>query len=86
MPSKIALAYQAIFRPIENRSPFLQFPNSVGGLLGMQFGHTPLIEKLSTTHGVSEVDFPIVSGIHVAKRRRNSPLSHNGMGFAQLRF
>ena len=83
MATEVAVVDQPVFGTVKDRPPFLQFPNPVRGLLGMEFGHSPLVEELAPAHGVSKMYFPIVPGIHVPERGRDSTLRHHGMGLAE---
>jgi hypothetical protein len=84
--AEISLENAPVLCPIEHRAPGFQFAHPIGRFLSVQFGHAPLIHVLATAHGISEVHFPVVAIINVAKRRRDSTLSHDGVGFAQERF
>jgi hypothetical protein len=51
----------------------------------VQFGHPPVIEELAAAHGIAEVHLPVVAGVDVAHRRRDTALRHHGMRLAEQR-
>jgi len=71
---------------IENRAPCFELAHAIGRLLRVQLGHAPLIDVLSTAHGIGEMHFPIVAFIDVGQRRCDSALRHYRVRFAQERF
>src|SRR5581483_12423875 len=54
--------------------------------LGVDLGHTPVVEELSALHGVAEMGAPVVSGVHVAHGGGDSAFRHHRVGLAQKRF
>jgi hypothetical protein len=52
----------------------------------MQFGHPPIVQVLSASHGVGEVDAPAVAVVDVGERSGNSAFGHNRVRLAQKRF
>jgi hypothetical protein len=83
--SEITLQDAPVLGPIEQRAPGLQLANALGSLLRVQLRHPPVVEVLSAAHGVGEVDLPRVAIVHVAQRRGDSPLGHDGVGFPEQR-
>src|SRR5262245_40636488 len=86
MAAEVALKDAAILGAVEDGSPFLQFANTVGGLLGVQLGHAPVVYVLSAAHGISEVNLPVVAVIDVGERGGNAALRHDRVRFAEQRF
>jgi hypothetical protein len=80
---EVALEDQPVLGPIEQGSPVLELADPVGGLLGMELGHAPVVEHLAAAHGVPEVDLPAVIGVHVAQCRGHASLGHHCVGLAQ---
>ncbi len=76
----------AAFCAVEEGAPLLKFANAIGGFLGMQLSHTPIVKKLSTAHGVAEMRFPIVGGVHVGHGGSDATFCHDGVGFSEQRF
>src|SRR5215469_4399295 len=83
---EIALENAAVGSAVEQRAPGFQLTDASGCFLGVQFGHTPVVQILSTTHGIGEVNFPVVALVDIGERRSDSALRHYGVGFAQQRF
>ena len=81
--AEVALADPAVLGPVEQCAVGLQLPDPVGGLLGVQFGHPPVVEELAATHGVGEVHLPVVLGVGVAHRRGAAALGHHGVRLAE---
>jgi len=86
MTAKIALENFPIFRPIEHCAPALEFADPFGRLLGVQFGHAPIVNVLTSAHSVREVDFPIVPVIDIRKGSGHTAFSHYGVRLAEKRF
>lgn len=68
--AEVALTDSAIVGAVEQRAVGLQLPDPVRRLLGVQLGHTPVVQELSTAHRVAEVSLPIVLRVGVAHRGR----------------
>ena len=83
--SEVTLEDPAVLRPVEQGAPPFQLVDPVGGLLGVELGHPPVVEHLPAPHGVAEVDLPVVLGPDVAHGRRRPALGHDGVGLAQER-
>ncbi len=81
--AEVALADLAVLGAVEQRAPGLQLPDAVGGLLGVQLGHPPVVEELPAAHGVTEVHHPVVVGIDVAHGRGGPALGHDRVGLAE---
>ena len=47
VPAEVTLADLAVLGAVEQRAPGLQLPDPVGGLLGVQLGHPPVVEELA---------------------------------------
>src|SRR6187401_921503 len=63
--SEISLKNPSIFGSIEKGTPGFEFAHAIRSFLGMQFSHSPVIEILTTPHGVCEMHFPIVPLIDI---------------------
>ncbi len=81
--AEVALEDAAVLGAVEQGPPPLELVDAVGGLLGVQLGHAPVVEHLPAPHGVAEVHLPVVLGPHVSHRRRGATLGHDGVGLAQ---
>jgi hypothetical protein len=83
--AEVALQDATVLGPVEERAPALQLQHALGRLLGVELGHAPVVQHLAATHGVSEVDLPVVLRPHVAEGRRDAALGHHGVGLAEER-
>jgi hypothetical protein len=83
MATEVALEDQPVLGPIEEGAPLLELADSVGGLLGVQLSHPPVVEHLPAAHGVAEVDLPVVLGVDVPESGGHTTLGHHRMGLAQ---
>ena len=83
MATEISLQNAAVFRPIEDRAPSLQFADPIGRFLGVQLRHSPIVDVLPAAHRVGEMNLPVVAIVHVGERGRDPAFRHHGMGFAQ---
>ena len=81
-----ALQDLSVRSTIEKRAPLFKLSHTVRGFLGVDLSHAPIVEQLATTHGVAKMSAPVVRGVHIRHRRRDSTLRHNGMRFAKERF
>ena len=84
--AEVALQDPAILGAIEHGPPGFEFADAVGGFLGVELGHAPVVDVLAAAHGVGEVDLPAVAGIDVGQGRGDAPLGHDGVRLAQQRF
>ena len=48
----------AVGRAIEEGAPLLQFPDALGGFLGVELRHLPVVQALPAEHRVLEVRLP----------------------------
>ena len=83
--AEVALEDEPVLRAIEERAPLLELEHPVRRFLRVQLGHPPVVEELSATHGVAEVDPPVVLFPDVPERRRDPALGHHGVGLAEER-
>ena len=81
--SEVALADLAVLGPVKKRTPLLELVNAFGCFLGMELGHAPMVEELSTPHRVSKMDLPVVFGPDIAECRRDTALGHDGVSLAE---
>ncbi len=84
--AEVALADPAVLGPIEQRPIGFQLPHPVGGLLGVQFGHAPVVEELAPAHGVLEMGLPAVLVVGIAHGGRAAALGHDGVRLAEQGF
>jgi hypothetical protein len=82
--AEVALQDAAVLRAVEQRAPLLELEDAVGRLLRVELRHAPVVEHLAAAHGVAEVDLPVVLG-HVAQRRGDAALGHDGVRLAEQR-
>jgi len=73
----------AVLGPVEHRAPGLELPDAVRGLLGVQFGHPPVVEELAASLRVAVVDLPVVVRVHVAHGGGAAALGHHGVRLAE---
>ena len=83
--AEVALADLPVRGAVEQRAPRLELPDPVRRLLGVQFGHPPVVEELAAAHGVAEVDHPVVVGVHVAHGGGAAALGHDRVRLAEQR-
>ena len=81
--AEVPLADQAVRGAVEQGPPLLELPHPLGGLLGVQLGHAPVVEQLAAAHGVAEVDLPVVLGPQVAHGRGDAPFRHHRVRLAE---
>src|SRR2546427_471470 len=72
MAAKIPLENVSLASPVEDGAPRLQLANAGRSFFGMEFGHMPVVEVLSSAHRVCEVNSPVVGGIDRAQRCGNA--------------
>ena len=75
----------AVLGAVEERAPLLQFAHALGGLLGVELGHAPVVQEFSAAHGVAEVRAPVVGRIHVGHGRGDAAFGHHRVRFAEQR-
>src|SRR5206468_136490 len=85
MATEVALQDEAVLRAVEQRAPLLELEDAVGCFLRVDLRHAPVVEQLAAAHRVAEVDFPVVLLPHVAQRRRDAALGHDGMRLPEQR-
>ena len=85
MASEVALEDPPVLGPVEERAPLLQLQHPGRCLLGVELGHPPVVEELSSTHGVAEVDLPVVLRPDVAQRGGDAALGHHRVRLAEER-
>ena len=81
--TEVALADLAVLGAVKQCAIGFQFPNAVGGFLGVEFGHAVVVQELATAHGVAEVDLPVVVAVDVTHGSGSAAFSHNGVCLAQ---
>ena len=85
MRAKSALQDAAVRRPVEDRAVSLQLVHPVRRLLGVQLRHPPVVDQLAASHGVLEVDLPVVVGVDVPQCRGDAALGHDGVRLTEQR-
>ena len=80
-----ALQNLPVLRAIEKRSPLFQFPHSFRSFLGMNLSHAPVVEQLATAHGIAKMGAPVIGGVHIGHRCRDSAFRHDGVSLAEKR-
>ena len=83
--AEIPLEDAPIASAIENGSPGLELPHAIGRLLGVEQDHPPVVDVLTTAHGIGEMGLPVVALVDVRERRGNASFGHDGVGFAEKR-
>src|SRR6185295_3234261 len=83
--AEVALADEAVLRPVEDGAPSLEFADAVGRFLRVELRHPPDVEELPAAHRVAEVDLPVVFLRDVAERRGHAALGHHGVRLAEKR-
>ena len=86
MSAEIPLQNPSVFRSIENCAPGFQFADPSRRFTRVQLGHAPIVDVLTASHGIGEVDFPIVSIVHIREGGRNATFCHDRVRFAKERF
>ena len=51
----------------------------------MKLSHPPVVDHLAASHGVLEMDLPVVLGVDVAQRGGNPALGHDRVRLAEQR-
>ena len=85
MAAKVALQDEPFFGSVEERSPLFQFEHAIRGFLGVNLCHAPIVQHLSPTHGIAEVDLPVILGIDIAQGRGDAALGHDRVRLSQER-
>ena len=83
--AEVALADLAVLGAVEQRAVGLELPDPGGRLLGVQFGHSPVVEELAAAHRVAEVNLPVVVAVDVAHAGRDAAFGHDGVRLAEQR-
>ena len=85
MPTEVALQNSAVGRAVEERSPRLELAHAIRRFLRVELGHPPVVEVLAASHGVREVDAPVVAVVHVRERGSHAALGHHRVSLAEQR-
>ena len=83
--AEIPLQDSAVFRPVEQGAPRLQLADGLRRFFGVKLRHAPVVEVLSASHRVGEMDGPTVPVVHVREGRRDAAFRHDGVGLAKQR-
>jgi hypothetical protein len=74
MAAEVALIDQSVGGAIEHCAPLFELTHALRGLFRMELCHAPLVQELSATHRVAEMDLPVVAPVHVTERRGHAAL------------
>jgi hypothetical protein len=77
MASEVALTDQPVRGAIKHRAPLFELADALRRLLRVELGHSPLVQELSTAHGVAKMDLPVVAAVDVSERRGHAALGHD---------
>ena len=83
--AEIALENQSFLGAVEQRAPFFQFQYALGGFLGVDLSHTPVVQQLPAAHGVAKMDFPVVLGVDITHGCGDATFRHDGVSFTEER-
>jgi hypothetical protein len=83
---KFSLKDATVGSSIEYGSPRFELAHPCRRFLRVQLRHSPVIQILAATHGIGEVNLPVVAIVDVAERGGDPALRHHGVGFAEQRF
>src|SRR5262245_21356232 len=84
--AEMSLQNSTVFCAIKNGAPTFELAHSIGRFLRVQFSHAPLIDILTTAHGIGEMYRPVVAFIDIGQRRCDSAFRHYRVRLAQKRF
>src|SRR5690606_39563626 len=76
--SKVTLQNLPIGRAIKQGSPGFQLSNARRCFPGMQLSHPPVIQILTSAHGVSEMHLPVITLIYGGQCGCDASFCHNG--------
>ena len=85
VPAEVSLKNLAVCRAIEKRAPCLEFADAFRSFFGMEFGHAPVVQVLTATHRIGEMNPPAIAIVDVGQCCRDASFGHYGMRFAQQR-
>jgi hypothetical protein len=83
---EISLKNVSFSGPIENGAPRFQFANAGRRLFRMKLCHTIVVHVLAASHGVGEMNFPVVRIINGAERGGDTAFGHYGVSFTKKGF
>ena len=86
MAAEVPLQNPPVLGAVEERAPRFEFAHAFRRFLGVQLRHAPVVEVLAATHGIGEMNAPVVAIVDVGQRSGNAALGHDGVGFAEQRF
>src|SRR5258708_5507123 len=86
MTAKSSLQNLSLAGSIEYRSPLFQLANSIWGLLRMNLGHPPVVQKLPAAHRVPKMRAPIVRFVHICNGCGDAAFSHDSVRLSEQRF
>jgi hypothetical protein len=83
--AEVALQNAPIGGAIEERAPGFQLADAIRRFARVQLRHAPAVQVLAAAHRVGEVHPPVVALVDVGERRRDAPLGHDRVRFAEQR-
>jgi hypothetical protein len=83
--AEVALEDPAIRRAVHHGAPCFQLANPFGRLLRVQLRHAMIVQVLTATHGVREVDLPVVALVDVRESGGDAAFGHHRVRLAQQR-
>jgi hypothetical protein len=81
--SEVSLQYFTVCSAIEKRSPCLKLAYALRRFPGVELGHAPVVEILTATHRIGEVDPPVIAIVDIGQRRGNASFGHHRVRFAK---
>src|SRR5262249_18709216 len=75
----------AVAGAIKQSAPLLELTHTFWRLLRMNLRHAPVVQKLSTAHGVAKVGAPVVRLVHISHRCGDPAPGHTCVRLAQSR-
>ena len=61
MTAESALQDLSVLSAIKKRAPLFKLSHAVGGFLGMNLSHAPVVKQLAAAHGVAKMCAPVVA-------------------------
>jgi hypothetical protein len=86
MPAEVALQYPSVVRSVKERAPRLEFADTIWRFFGVKLSHAPVVQILTASHGVGEMDPPVIAVIDVGERGCDTAFGHHSVRLAEQRF
>ena len=71
---------------VKKRAPLFKLSYTIGGFLGVNLSHAPVVKQLAAAHGVAKMCAPVVGRVYIGHRGSDSTLRHDRMSFSEKRF